>query len=283
MITIKRKARHVLSTTYYSPKTSTALGGILILMGVIILLIALTSGATTDELPPRMAVSLSITFMLAGFFFFLPYYTFRLHISHPLSYRPFAIGIRNIIGSLMALLFIVFFLSVFYGIPGLRDHKDGFLILKIFSVLFPVIFGFIFLREIWYTVRDLKYGTSSLQLSTPMLRGEVSNGTFSNSKLAGSRQPLDVYLRNLREHPAANRNRSSTKGKHVSSNSFITEVLYEQHQSVSLHDASATLSIAIPESGDPTDYRADGSTYWELEVSQSDTGFHSRFLIAVIP
>gem|GEM_PF-3343421 len=281
MNTIKRKARHVLSNTYYTKKTSIGLGGILMGMGLMVFLIIHYGPQDDMDMPPRIAQSLSFIFFLAGVFFIAPYYVFKSKIKNPLLYRPASIGLRNILGSVIGLLFVCAFLSIFWGIPGLKENKESFLIVQIFSVLFPLIFGFIVLREIFYTLRDMRFGESRLTTRVPLRFGEAVSATFSNDNLHKRIATLDVYLRNLKEYPMANRKNNRSKDKKVSSNSFLTEVLHEEQQSVALQGKTASFTIAIPESGNISDYRPNGSVYWEVEISQEDVGFYSRFLIEV--
>jgi len=277
MNTIKRHAHQVLATTYYPLKTSRVLASILIGLGILISILSYTKPELSPEgNPAYIPFIVGIVFTGAGTAFLIPYPIFKARLRHPHTYNPASRGRKHIISQIFALSFISLFFSVFLSLPKVQSEKKLLYVLIGMAIIFFCAYAYQIFKGIMLILNSRKFGPSYLTSKPSYSLGERIQGVFKNERLAQDAPNLELVLRNLREHPAF-----SKPAKNKSNNGFQTEVLYEKSQQISLTGNSFEFGLTLPESGELTHYLAYNPTYWELEISDTDCGFYSRFLIHV--
>lgn len=277
MNTLKREIHQVLATTYYNWKTSLAMGVILIAMGLFICYITYTNpGASSEGVPAYVPFFLGIVFAGMGIFSLLPFPIFKARLKNTHRYNPATIGFSHIRIYIFALILVALFFSIFLSLPKVQNDNTILFVILFVMLIFLGFYLFQIFKGIRLVMNSRKFGISYLSLDSAYSLGERLEGVFSNQELYKHSQEVELTLRNLKEHPAFDKPLPNK-----SRNGFATEVLFEKSYRMELSGDKLEFQLQIPENGEISRYLAYNPTYWEIEVSDSDHEFYSRFLIEV--
>ncbi|MEM6800227.1 MAG: hypothetical protein AAF696_02425 [Bacteroidota bacterium] len=277
MNTLKREIHQVLATTYYNWKTSLAMGVILMGMGLLISYIAyINPDSSSEGVPAYVPFFLGIVFFGAGVFSLLPYPMFWGRLKNTHRYNPAAIGFGHIKIYIFAFILVSLFFAIFLSLPKVQNDKTILYVVLAAMLLFLGFYLFQIFKGIRLVINARKFGASYLVCDSSYSLGERIKGVFSNTELHKYSREVELSFRNLKEHPAFDKPLPNK-----SRNGFATEVLYEVSHRLELGGEQLKFELSIPGSGEPSHYLPYNPTYWEIEVSDSDQEFYSRFLIDV--
>jgi len=178
-------------------------------------------------------------------------------IKNPLVYNPEKKGDKRVIN-----LFVAGTTSIIFGLVGLV-----LFMVTIFSLI-PEVKNIYVIYE-----QARKIGTSKIEIlnKDEVFLGNTLKIKFENPLLYQNLPRVEVFLRNVHE-----------KWDEIGDHWSYTYFLHEERQVHQINNNTLTFDFTIPLTGvKGTDYVKHAPYYWELEVSNEEHQFFTRFFIEV--
>jgi len=199
----------------------------------------------------------------------------KIKIKNPLVYNPEKKGDKRAINLFLGFSFMLIF-SVLLMIVGVSAAIIPGLVGL--ALLIITIYGSILEVKRIYIIYEQarKIGTSKIKIlnKEELFLGDTLKIKFENPLLHQNLSKVEVFLRNVHEKWESKDEKDS-----ASRNTYF---LHEERQVHEVDDSTLTFEFMIPPAGvKGTDYVKHAPYYWELEVSNQEHKFFTRFFIEV--
>lgn len=242
--------------------------------------LVLSPADLASDLPPEVLFIMVGIFASAGWFFISPYLLDRVRPKKPLVFDPYRKGRKLILNIVIASIFIGSFLYTFHLIPLGKDAAEMIYLLYFFDVLMASLL----LSRLFGAMKLLRqanrFGKSYLKLgeTVPYRLGSQLRFQVFNERLLREGQYSEVYFRNIQESWDVG---GTKKKEGKNSSGLVTEIVYEEQQSILLGLEHDLISFRIPEWGSPTQYVNPNPIYWEIMIINKSLRYEARFFITV--
>ena len=201
--------------------------------------------------------------------------------SHPHLYSPLYVYSTHLFNFIFGSIFFSMALSPFF----LIGEKTGKLIVGFFLAAILI---YITYKFIGYTITYLNskpFGKAQVIVDpNPVSLGTVIKVEFINKFLFKKVKHIDVFLRNIEEFWQIEDN--GVDKEDGSTNRVVrhyNHLHFESYKNIPLQSEQTIMDFELPlDRVSKTDYTTNHPIYWELEISNEETGYYSRFFIEVV-